>query len=199
MWRVLFNMAYFCLYSPVLVTLMLFGLVVWTLDDLHTTFTVYFGNNVASWSSQKQSTVLKCSSEAEYRALAGFSSEILWYLHLLKSLQIFWPTTPLYYDNINALCMVSNPIIHNQSKHIEIDAHFLWKKLSFSVFQIIIFQLLIKPWILSPNLSTNSILNSYMTSFKWFPLWACEGLLRHLLERLHVDNSVDWFSHGFQV
>ena len=41
-------------------------------------YCIYFGNNLVSWSSKKQSVVTRCSVESEYRALASASVEIAW-------------------------------------------------------------------------------------------------------------------------
>ncbi|XP_019053342.1 PREDICTED: uncharacterized protein LOC109114719 [Nelumbo nucifera] len=41
-------------------------------------FCVYLGRNLISWSSRKQSTVSRSSTESEYRSLASTTAEILW-------------------------------------------------------------------------------------------------------------------------
>ncbi|KAL9857509.1 putative RNA-directed DNA polymerase [Arabidopsis thaliana] len=41
-------------------------------------FYTFLGNNIISWQSQKQPTVAKSSTEAEYRALSEAASEITW-------------------------------------------------------------------------------------------------------------------------
>ena len=49
-------------------------------------FAVYLGSNLVSWSSKKQSTVSRSSTEAEYRALAHATSEVIWIQSLLAEL-----------------------------------------------------------------------------------------------------------------
>ena len=41
-------------------------------------YCIYFGNNLVSWSSKKQSVVTRSIAESEYRALASASAEITW-------------------------------------------------------------------------------------------------------------------------
>ncbi|GJS85516.1 putative RNA-directed DNA polymerase [Tanacetum coccineum] len=49
-----------------------------------TGYYVFINDNLISWKSKKQNTISKSSSEAEYRALASVTSEIIWILKVLK-------------------------------------------------------------------------------------------------------------------
>ena len=51
-------------------------------------FCTFLGNNLISWSSRKQPTVAKSSTEAEYRAMSETASEITWIVNLLKDLGV---------------------------------------------------------------------------------------------------------------
>ena len=70
---------------------------------------------------------MACSStEAEYRALADTTSELLWLWWLLKDLGVSTSSaTPLYCDNQNAIHIAHNDVFHEWTKHIEIDCHFI--------------------------------------------------------------------------
>ncbi|XP_019098133.1 PREDICTED: uncharacterized protein LOC109131538 [Camelina sativa] len=46
-------------------------------------FCTFLGHNLISWSSKKQQTVSKSSSETEYRAMSEAASEITWIVNLL--------------------------------------------------------------------------------------------------------------------
>jgi hypothetical protein len=51
-------------------------------------FAVYFGSNLISWSARKQATVSQSSTEAEYKAMANATAEVMWVQKLLEELQI---------------------------------------------------------------------------------------------------------------
>jgi hypothetical protein len=87
---------------------------------------VYIGSNPITWLAKKQPTISRSSTESEYRALAIASAELCWIRTLLKDLGIFLSHTPiLWYDNVSALAIASNPVFHAQTKHIEVDFHFV--------------------------------------------------------------------------
>nr|KYP36221.1 Copia protein [Cajanus cajan] len=79
-----------------------------------------------SWKTKKQSTVSRSSSEAEYRAIAHATSDIIWLRSLLKDLQVDCDSpTFLHCDNQAAFHLAANPVFHEQTKHIEVDCHFI--------------------------------------------------------------------------
>uniref|UniRef100_A0A2N9ISU3 Reverse transcriptase Ty1/copia-type domain-containing protein n=1 Tax=Fagus sylvatica TaxID=28930 RepID=A0A2N9ISU3_FAGSY len=84
------------------------------------------GDSFISWRSKKQSVVTRSSTEAEYRALADTTAELLWLRWLLQDLGIDCSTAvPIHCDNRSAIQIAHNDVFHERTKHIEIDCHFV--------------------------------------------------------------------------
>ncbi|KAJ9555883.1 hypothetical protein OSB04_010497 [Centaurea solstitialis] len=92
-------------------------------------YIVYLGQNPISWSSKKQRSVSRSSTEAEYRAIAQAASELAWLGNIMLELGISSTTTPtIYCDNIGAVNLSSNPVFHSRMKHLAIDYYFIREK-----------------------------------------------------------------------
>ncbi|XP_038683045.1 uncharacterized mitochondrial protein AtMg00810-like [Tripterygium wilfordii] len=90
-----------------------------------TGFCILLGDSVISWRSKKQTSVARSSTEAEYRALATTTQEIVWLRWLLGDMGVQSPSpTPLFCDNRSAIHIAHNDVYHERTKHIEIDCHF---------------------------------------------------------------------------
>jgi hypothetical protein len=101
-------------------------------------YAVFLGANLVSWSSKRQNTVSRSSAEAEYGVVANAFVEVSWPCQLLAELHVPLPKTSLVYcDNINVVYMSSNHVQHQCTKHVEIDLHFVQEKVALGVVRVL--------------------------------------------------------------
>lgn len=87
---------------------------------------LFLGGNPISWSSKKQRTVARSSTEVKYRAVASALAETNWVQNLLRELHVANLVTPIIYcDNVSATYVCHNPVFHSRMKHISVDFHFV--------------------------------------------------------------------------
>ncbi|WJX96151.1 hypothetical protein P8452_77393 [Trifolium repens] len=89
---------------------------------------IYFGTNLVSWGSKKQPLVARSSTEAEYRSMANTTADLVWIQSLLHELQVPCHTPTLLCDNLSAVSLAHNPVLHSRTKHMELDIHFVREK-----------------------------------------------------------------------
>jgi hypothetical protein len=92
-----------------------------------TTGVIFFlADNPITWQSMKQKVVAQSTCEAEYIATANADCQAVWLARVLSEVQGGTPRAPmLKVDNKSAIALIKNPVLHGQSKHIEVKYHFV--------------------------------------------------------------------------
>ncbi|CAL2249024.1 unnamed protein product [Prunus armeniaca] len=99
----------------------------------------FVGGNLIMWRSKKQNIVTRSSAESEYRGIAQRVCEILWLRWLLAEIG-FRPdaAAKLHCDSQSAFEIANNPAQHDRTKHVEVDLHFIKKKLEQKLISILL-------------------------------------------------------------
>jgi hypothetical protein len=83
-------------------------------------------SGAVSWSSKKQPVVTLSTTEAEFVAAASSACQVVWLRRILTILnQEQSNPTVVFCDNISAIKLSKNPVMHGRSKHIDVRFHFL--------------------------------------------------------------------------
>lgn len=87
---------------------------------------IWYGNNLLSWSAKKQLTISNSSAKVEFKVMAHFTSELRWYCYLFGELDVKLNNPPLLLcDNRSTIFMAKNPTITSRFGHIEISYYFV--------------------------------------------------------------------------
>ncbi|GJV77425.1 retrovirus-related pol polyprotein from transposon TNT 1-94 [Tanacetum coccineum] len=85
----------------------------------------FLGDRLVSWSLKRQKSVAISSTEAEYIALSGCCTQILWMRSQLTDYGFGFTKIPMYCDNKSAIALCCNNVQHSRSKHIDMRFHFI--------------------------------------------------------------------------
>lgn len=90
------------------------------------------------WLSMRQTTVSRSSAEAEYLGVAHATAECCWLRNLLQELHVpINKATVIYCDNISSVYLYENPVHHRRTKHVELDLHFVLKKVALGQLRVV--------------------------------------------------------------
>ncbi|XP_017976387.1 PREDICTED: uncharacterized mitochondrial protein AtMg00810 [Theobroma cacao] len=94
-----------------------------------TGYCIFIGDSLVSWKSKKQSVMARNSAKAECRSMAATCREIIWLRSLMADFGInHSETVNLYSDSQSAIQISKNPVLHEKTKHIEMDCYFIRDK-----------------------------------------------------------------------
>lgn len=108
-------------------------------DTRHSTsaYVVFLGAAPISWSSKKQSTIARSSTEAEFRSVASATSELNWISKLRLELGMPFSSPTIYCENVGATYLCANPVFHSRLKHVAIDFHFVREQVQRKVLRVV--------------------------------------------------------------
>ncbi|GJY35497.1 hypothetical protein Tco_0420875 [Tanacetum coccineum] len=84
----------------------------------------FLGDRLVSWLSKRQKSAAISNTEAEYIAMSGCCSQILWMRSQITDYGLGFNKIPMYCDNKSAIVLCCNNVQHSRSKHIDIRFHF---------------------------------------------------------------------------
>ena len=89
-------------------------------------YCVFLGGSLISWKTKKQTAVSRSSAEAELRAMALLTAEVTWLRWLLQDFGVSVTTpTMLLSDSTGAISIARDPVKHELTKHIGVDAFYV--------------------------------------------------------------------------
>ncbi|XP_072088036.1 secreted RxLR effector protein 161-like [Arachis hypogaea] len=83
----------------------------------------FLGKSLIVWYSKKQATVALSTAEAEYIVASSCCSQLLWLKTQLADYKLRVSNIPLFCDNMSAINISKNPVLHSRTKHIEVRFH----------------------------------------------------------------------------
>ena len=93
-------------------------------------YCTFVGGNLVTWRSKKQNVVARSIVEAEFRSVAHGICEVLWIQRILDKLKVASQSLiKVYCNNKATISIAHNPVLHDITKHVEVDKHFIKEKI----------------------------------------------------------------------
>ncbi|GJR05711.1 integrase, catalytic region, zinc finger, CCHC-type containing protein [Tanacetum coccineum] len=105
-------------------------------QDLLNFLEISLSIGLVNWSSKKQKSTAISTTKAEYIALSGCCTQILWMRSYLSDYDFTFNKIPLYCDNQSAIALCCNNVQHSRSKHIDIRHHFIKEQVENRVVEV---------------------------------------------------------------
>jgi hypothetical protein len=88
-------------------------------------YCVFLGSSLIAWKTKKQVAISRSSAEPKLHAMTLVTTEVTWLRWLLEnfSVSVYMPT-PLLSDSTGAISIARDPVKHELTKHVGVDAHF---------------------------------------------------------------------------
>jgi hypothetical protein len=97
----------------------------------------FLGDSLVAWISKKQGSISLSTTQEEYIVVATCCTQILWMIQTLADLKVaYTDPIPLHCDNISAISLSKNHVLHSKSKHIPIKYHFLREQVTNKIVQV---------------------------------------------------------------
>ncbi|WVZ52011.1 hypothetical protein U9M48_003107 [Paspalum notatum var. saurae] len=85
------------------------------------TYCVFLGGSLIAWKTNKQTAISRSSTEVDLRAMALVTAKVTWLRDFGVSVSI---PTPLLTDSTGAISITRDPVKHELTKHIGVDAYY---------------------------------------------------------------------------
>ncbi|GJY17050.1 ribonuclease H-like domain-containing protein [Tanacetum coccineum] len=101
-------------------------------------YCVFVNGCLVSWKSNKQATLSKSLAEAEYRPMTAATCEVMWIVKIMRDLNVdnLIPAD-LYCDNKYTIQIAANLVMHEKTKHFDIDVHLVREKVSLGLIKTV--------------------------------------------------------------
>ncbi|GKE19463.1 ribonuclease H-like domain-containing protein, partial [Tanacetum coccineum] len=94
-------------------------------------YCVFVHGCLVSWKSKKHATLSRSSAESKYRSMAAATCEVMWIVKIMKDLNVNnLITTNLYCDNKFAIQIAANLVMHEKTKHFDINVYLVREKVA---------------------------------------------------------------------